>query len=207
MTLEDRIAEHFETDAAAVSALKRRRGYSENAMTYQQGLELVRYLIESLYGPFESSKTYVLESAKRTAYMIRDPDYGDIDDYLDSLTFPITDKYVYETARELARLHHGNKVEMPQVLQDWVNDEFFDPCSPNWPGTKPQDMDLEIVFLVLHLVQGGLHATRNEVTSFRTSACDAVAQAMQERGLKPEKYRGIEAIWKKRKKIAPGLFL
>ena len=205
MTLSDEITDHFETDAFAVSALKNRLGFSENSLTYDQGVELVKCLIEpgSLYGPFESSKAYTQTVAESTAYMIKDPDYGDIAEYLDKLTFPITDKYQYEVLLSLADWHHRNKIEMPQVLRDWVDDEFFDPSSPNWPKKKPKDMDLEIVFLVLHLVQSGLKPTENRASGTGTSACDAVAEAMAHFGLRPQSYEGVEAIWGRRKQLFP----
>jgi hypothetical protein len=51
-----------------------------------------------------------------------------------------------------------------------------------------------IVWAVDLLIQSGLTATRND-TSKHVSACDAVAEALRQLGLKPLSFNGVKRIW------------
>jgi hypothetical protein len=46
-----------------------------------------------------------------------------------------------------------------------------------------------------NLVDEGVTATRNDESQFNKSACDAVAQALKELGLKPTTFAGVKRVW------------
>lgn len=74
------------------------------------------------------------------------------------------------------------------------------------PGTHDAEGLHVAIFMAVHtLVQSGLKASRNDASE-ATSACDAVAEAMAEIGLKPATFYGVKKVWlAMKKKTKPGI--
>lgn len=60
-------------------------------------------------------------------------------------------------------------------------------------------LQVAIVCVVVHLVNCGMNATRND-TSPPASACDAVADALAQLGLSPTTFNAVKKIWLARRK-------
>lgn len=68
------------------------------------------------------------------------------------------------------------------------------------PGTHDSEGLHTAIFIAVHsLVRSGMYATRNDASP-ATSACDAVADAMSEIGLRPATFHGVKKVWRVKKK-------
>ena len=70
---------------------------------------------------------------------------------------------------------------------------------PQKSGSKSgRHRHAKIVSAVKMLCEYGMTATRNDASSNKDSACDAVAEALRELGLRPITFKGVKDIWGKR---------
>ena len=90
------------------------------------------------------------------------------------------------------------------VLESELVGERARPAVPNTEKRgRKEDVDQREVWLWLvvgQLVNKGLTATRNDVSSMHESACDAVAKAMVELGKTPNTFDGIKPIYQRHKR-------
>lgn len=93
---------------------------------------------------------------------------------------------------------------LPPRLALWASHRLLDkvkrPKIPNrfkrgWPG-EHKERDEFIYILVIKLRDYGISPTRNDAQgSWGESGCDAVAEAMAQRGLTPNTFKGIKKIY------------
>jgi hypothetical protein len=69
------------------------------------------------------------------------------------------------------------------------------------PGAKAGSyLHEKIIDAVEMLCEHGMTATRNDESPNKDSACDAVAEALRQLGLRPITFKGVKGIWTKRGK-------
>ena len=90
-----------------------------------------------------------------------------------------------------------NGLDLPKTVKAWLASYLRDEIAPpkKAAGSKSKlDIHLSIYSAVGILVASGMTATRNDQGP-STSACDAVAEAMAELGLKPATFHGVKGVW------------
>ena len=111
------------------------------------------------------------------------------------------DPFMFEVAGMLAASLLENGDDMPDALREWSIKVLKGKSAPPAPRHLRKGIENETFWrdfyvwsAVLDLVDLNMKATRN-AASPPVSACDAVAEAMRELGLRPTSYSGVVAIW------------
>lgn len=92
----------------------------------------------------------------------------------------------------------ASRVMPPDAACDWLAAHLRGQAKrPNAKAGSKKDIKLHnaIWMVVRDLTGPGMKATRNDASNLQTSACDAVAEAMQRLGLEPQTFDGIKRIW------------
>ena len=87
---------------------------------------------------------------------------------------------------------------VPPSVQDWLVKYLrseFDPPAKSVGAEKATQLHVAIYTAITFLLLEGMKATRADHGSATTSACDAVAEAMKDLGLKPATFSGVKRVW------------
>lgn len=113
------------------------------------------------------------------------------------------DPFKFEVAGVLAARFLENGHDMPDALRGWAIEVLRGKSAPPTPRHQRKGIkngtfwrDFYVWSAVLDLVDLNMKPTRN-AASEQVSACDAVAAAMNELGLRPMSYSGVVDVWSK----------
>lgn len=97
-----------------------------------------------------------------------------------------------------SKLEHPTGEPLSFVERDWLVKYLRGKAvRPNGrAGALPKDgINIVVWATVKHLVGKGMAATRNDESRSAESACDAVAEALKELGMKPTTFARVKRIW------------